>query len=65
MNVEDWLNILDQESVIAQESPKEIFSRSGTVTSRSSRKSNISEVMKICTSNRNPMEKTDLLIKSM
>lgn len=50
MNVDEWLKILEQESVIeqetvmARESPKEIFSRSGTVTSRGSRKSNISEV---------------------
>ncbi|GBM92086.1 F-BAR and double SH3 domains protein 2 [Araneus ventricosus] len=39
VNVEDWVKTSDTESVSASESPAEVFSRSGTVTSRSSRQS--------------------------
>ncbi|GFU35105.1 protein nervous wreck [Nephila pilipes] len=39
VNVEDWVKTSDTDSVSASDSPAEIFSRSGTVTSRSSRQS--------------------------
>ncbi|CAL1262749.1 unnamed protein product [Larinioides sclopetarius] len=39
VNVEDWVKTSETESVSASESPAEVFSRSGTVTSRSSRQS--------------------------
>ncbi|XP_035226162.1 protein nervous wreck-like [Stegodyphus dumicola] len=39
VNVEEWVRTSDTESVSASDSPAENFSRSGTVTSRSSRQS--------------------------